>query len=433
VSLSAVIVKLGYLDRRPRRWFACVSAALLACALGCGSSHPDLDVDDGGNGRGAHAGDAATGRGVESDAAASAHADDGGDRSSDPDAAPGAAMSDAGEVKPSPGNSSGPLSIVANPLPGCEDVPPGQLPDELACTGLYSDIASKTLAEELRPFTPAQALWSDGASKQRWIYLPEGTQIDSSQPDAWTFPVGTKLFKEFSWDGHRVETRLFWKATATIWLKAAYHWDAAETKATRFAGGEVDVGGHTYYVPSPKECDQCHKGRTDRALGFEMISLGMAGAEGLTLAQLMKEKLLTDNPAHATFELGDDGTGKGAAALAWLHVNCGVSCHNGNSAAEGFASDLRLRLPSEAIDGGSSAEFDAIRTTVGVAAHTPKWMGKTRIVAGSPDGSLLYQLASTRDLANPKNQMPPIASRAVDPDGIQLIEGWIRSMPAVGP
>ena len=214
-----------------------------------------------------------------------------------------------------------------------------------------------------------------------------------------------------------------------MWLKAAYHWSDDESDAERFAGGEVDVAGHTYYIPSPKECDQCHKGRTDRALGFELILLGLPGADGLTLSELMKQGLLTKNP-KGTLEIGDDGTGKAAPALAWLHVNCGVSCHNNNSAAEGYASTLRLRLPYEGIDGGSSADFDAIKTTVGVVAHTPKWMGMTRIVPGSPDASLLYKLASTRDKAMPSQQMPPIASRVVDADGIKLVNDWIAAMPA---
>jgi hypothetical protein len=312
----------------------------------------------------------------------------------------------------------------------CADVAAGQLPSELSCTGLYTDLAQKQVAPDVRPFTPAHELWSDGAAKQRWIHLPEGTQIDNSIADDWQFPVGTKLFKEFSIGGRRVETRLFWKTAEDRWLKAAYHWNEDETRATRFAGGEVDVDGDSYYIPSPKECDQCHKGRDDRALGFELISLALPGAAGLTLPQLIDEELLTDSPDPTQFEIGDDGTGNAAPALGWMHVNCGVSCHNGNSAAEGYASDLRLRLAAGEIDGRSSAAFDAVTTTVGVAAQTPRWLGNTLITAGSPEDSLLYVLASTRDPANPKDQMPPIASRQMDPEGLMLIEAWIRSLPA---
>jgi hypothetical protein len=402
---------------------ACSCAFVIALALGCDSSDDDDSASgkDGGR-RSPPAG--------ERDASPAAPGRDAGGGSTAPDSG-GGGSEDAGTKPPAASDgSASPTPIVPEPLPGCDPPPVGQLPELLSCTGLYRDIETKELADGLHAFKPGRELWSDGADKQRWIYLPEGTQIDTSADDQWRFPVGTRLFKEFAWQGTRVETRLFFKSTATVWLKAAYHWNADESEATRFPGGEVDVAGHTYYIPSSKECDQCHKGRADRSLGFEQLLLALPEAEGLTLAELVNAELLTANPEATRFELGDDGTGHGAAALGWLHVNCGVSCHNDYSAAEGYSSDLRLRLPSEALVGGSSAEFDAVRTTVGVVAHTPRWMGKTRIVAGSIENSLLYQVASTRDLANPKNQMPPIASRVVDADGLELLEDWILGLAA---
>ena len=41
-------------------------------------------------------------------------------------------------------------------------------------------------------------LWADYATKQRWILLPPGTKIDATDPNEWVFPVGTKVWKEFS-------------------------------------------------------------------------------------------------------------------------------------------------------------------------------------------------------------------------------------------
>ena len=43
-------------------------------------------------------------------------------------------------------------------------------------------------APEMQSFTPRYALWSDGAAKRRWIRLPAGTTIDTSNTDAWDFP-----------------------------------------------------------------------------------------------------------------------------------------------------------------------------------------------------------------------------------------------------
>ncbi len=68
-------------------------------------------------------------------------------------------------------------------------------PTELRCTGLYADWNTKTLAPGVRPYDPGLHLWSDGADKARWIYLPPGTQIDTSNMDQWTFPKGTKILE----------------------------------------------------------------------------------------------------------------------------------------------------------------------------------------------------------------------------------------------
>ena len=47
-------------------------------------------------------------------------------------------------------------------------------------TGLYSDIASGTFAADVRPFEPKYVLWSDGATKRRFIRLPACAQIDTT-------------------------------------------------------------------------------------------------------------------------------------------------------------------------------------------------------------------------------------------------------------
>ena len=65
--------------------------------------------------------------------------------------------------------------------------------------GLYVGGGDCTeLAEGVRPFHPRYPLWSDDADKERFIYLPPGTQIDTTLPDRWEFPMGTRLYKPFS-------------------------------------------------------------------------------------------------------------------------------------------------------------------------------------------------------------------------------------------
>ena len=73
-------------------------------------------------------------------------------------------------------------------------VPP--LPQRLSDTGLFVRGTTTVRAEHIA-FSPQYPLWSDGTGKRRWISLPPGTSIDASRPDAWEFPVGTRLWKEF--------------------------------------------------------------------------------------------------------------------------------------------------------------------------------------------------------------------------------------------
>src|SRR5262245_50772585 len=74
---------------------------------------------------------------------------------------------------------------------------------------LYVDFAARTLNPALLEYEPRFALWSDGASKRRWIELPPDTTIDDTDPDHWVFPVGTRFWKEFRTPtGALLETRL---------------------------------------------------------------------------------------------------------------------------------------------------------------------------------------------------------------------------------
>jgi hypothetical protein len=298
-------------------------------------------------------------------------------------------------------------------------------PQDLACTGLYADLSTKQIATGLREYTPAVPLWSDGADKTRWIYLPPGTTIDATDATEWTFPVGTKLWKEFRVGGHRIETRLFQKLGDGFWVHASYQWSADELSATRADGADFTLAdGNPYHIPTPSECSKCHNGRKDQILGFDAVSLGMANAAGVTLANLAKDGLLVPVPTTTTYQIAD-GTGLAAKALGWLNINCGVTCHNDNTTATAYGTGLRFRLDPAQLDGGPPDQtWEAISTTIGVGATTPTWSGQPRIAPGRPDRSLVVQLIDERGT----QQMPPIDSLVVDTADVQSVKDWISSM-----
>jgi hypothetical protein len=321
---------------------------------------------------------------------------------------------------------------------GSATCPDAGVPDDLACTGLYSDWASKTVAANVLPYTPGLVFWSDGAQKQRWIYLPPGTQIDTTDMDDWVFPIGTKIWKSFTLNNALIETRLIWKQPDMTWDYAVYRWSADGTSATQITGGEKNVNGTTYEIPATSACTQCHGGRADVVLGIDLLGIGVPAAEGVTLASLADAGRFTTPPPATTVVIPDDSTQKAAAALGWLHVNCGVSCHNGEPNAVAFETHLYTKLlaaqlyPHGTADAGlgTVADLDPYTSEVGVPASlTPGGVQYLRIAPGDATHSLTVLTSITRGGDGGIPQMPTLVSHIPDDAGVTELEAWINALP----
>src|SRR5215475_12364342 len=136
-------------------------------------------------------------------------------------------------------------------------------PEHLRDTGLYAPGGRDAPGAGVLPFSPQYPLWSDGAEKRRWVRLPPGTRIDARDPDGWVFPVGTRLWKEFSL-GRRVETRML-ERTRQGWRYATYVWtedgtDAVLASADGIPGVALGSGA-TWTIPGEADCRACHEGQ----------------------------------------------------------------------------------------------------------------------------------------------------------------------------
>lgn len=365
------------------------------------------------------------------------------------------------KVTPGAGNDAGPdgnqqVVIPTNDGGGTDpscgtDLDSEGLFDHLKCTGLYSDFASKTVATTNILYKPAVEFWSDGAEKQRWLYLPPNTKIDTSDMDEWSFPTGTKVWKEFKLQGKLVETRLFMKADDGSWNHTTYRWTSDESDAVRLKAGELVPGvgpdGGTYEIPDEGTCLDCHGGRKDSLLGVDAVSLGLTGATGITLADLVSGNKLTNPPAKTTLTLptatAAEGADKAAPALAWLSQNCGP-CHNENFNADANFTQLFMLLHASDLlggDGGAPSTYDQLNTVklaVCKDSHRGEDGGTSTteikfIRPGQPGDSLISILSGRRSPDPDTDQMPPIISRAVDVAGHQLVDDWINAMSQTCP
>jgi hypothetical protein len=295
-------------------------------------------------------------------------------------------------------------------------VPPQVVPPEegddtpfyLSETGLYQDIAAHELAPDLIAFEPQHALWSDGADKRRWLRLPPGTKIDTSNPDHWIFPIGTMLFKEFALEGKRIETRLIMRLAPERhdYFMGAFVWNDDESDALFVREGEQNARGTDHDVPRVKNCFTCHDGEAGRVLGFSAVQQPNAAAA-----------LLTDPPARP-FEV--PGNAIEQRALGYLHANCG-HCHNLNGTSWPDTDlDLRLTASDTMVE-----DTAAYRSAVGVELTSFQDAEITlRIAAGDPERSGLYHRMSLR---GPMKQMPPLATELVDDTGLSQVRAWIES------
>jgi hypothetical protein len=364
-------------------WHGLLAAALLCAACGEDSTPPTSIPNDAAESPAADASEPG-------DASAPSDAGDGADAAADAATLPDAASWE----------------------PPAVDLPDPESSTEfwLSQTGLYRDIADKMLAPDLRPFEPTYKLWSDGADKQRWLRLPEGSRIDSSDMEHWQFPVGTLFWKEFSHAGKRLETRLIARTGPgrnDYWM-GAFVWLDDESDARFVPDGENDVRETEHDVPTVKNCGTCHNGEAGRILGFSAVQQPEAPSE-----------LLSDPPAAPFRAPGDART---AAALGYLHANC-AHCHNPNGSARPDT-DMHLRL--QTTDREPEDTF-IYRSTVGVPLqYFESEPFSLRVAPGDPDQSgLLFRMTQRGE----KTQMPPLATEQRDDDGIAAVRAWIETLP----
>jgi mono/diheme cytochrome c family protein len=323
---------------------------------------------------------------------------------------------------------------VAAARPGAMAAP-GHLPRWLSETGLYSDVSRLSVDGRNRRFTPQYPLWTDGAEKRRWVRVPAGQTIDAADVDGWSFPVGTKFWKEFAFAGRRVETRMLIRTSAEQWAFASYVWNTDQTDAELApAAGIADIAeiapGKRHSIPSVDDCRACHDSNRTEPLGFTALQLSddrdalAMHAEPphddmLTLRTLIDERLLSPI-APALLETAPRiaaPSARARAALGYLSTNCGA-CHNSLSSL----APLGLQLRQPAYGGGLAVVIEGLQRRTkwdrpGAAPET------TRVVDRDTPAlsALLLRMKSRR----PSSQMPPLGSVIADHQALQMISGWV--------
>ncbi len=300
----------------------------------------------------------------------------------------------------------------------------------LADYGLFD--ASGRPAAGVQPYTLNTPLFSDGAEKARFVWLPPGTRADYRASGALAFPVGTVLVKRFAFPADArapganltpIETRLLIHRPAG-WVALSYVEEAGQAvlkrAGKRVAVAQIGADGKPisidYAVPNQNQCKTCHQsGEAITPIGPTAGNLN----DGKQLMQWQASGRLAELPAAGVPRLArwdDAGEPLEARARAYLAVNCG-HCHN----RAGFASNSGLWLDPDEAD---PAHLGINKRPV--AAGRGSGGFSFSIAPGQPDQSiLLHRMLSSE----PGIMMPQFGRSLIHSEGVALIRQWIAATP----
>ena len=295
-------------------------------------------------------------------------------------------------------------------------------PQKLSAWHLYTETRNGLKPNNrVLPYSLRTPLFSDYASKYRFVWMPEGASAQYRDDTVFDFPIGTILQKSFAFPSGNseklVETRLL-VHTQTGWAALPYIWNESQTEATlQLAPDPVPVkwsdsaGTHdfAYQIPNANECKECHdNNKTLLPIGPKARNLGKEQVARWTAAGYLKgapkefaEVAVWNKPETGSLD---------ERAFAYLDNNC-AHCHQPGGTAGYTGVDFRYGhfQPGYCKHPNSAGNMHDLRFDV---------------VPGDPDQSILvYRLASVA----PKVMMPQIGRATVHEEGVSLLRQWISS------
>lgn len=315
---------------------------------------------------------------------------------------------------------------------------------KLSTYGFFvGDLKNLNPANKVVPYEPASSLFTDYASKKRFIWMPSGT-ISSYDGDAKTlnFPVGTILIKNFYYTTIQpgnttkiIETRLMIRKS-TGWTFAEYLWNTEQTEAFLVTGTDFTSGSSQnitfkkpngtivntdYRIPSESECFACHKlDNQPVPIGTKPQNLNVQYnyPNGLKnqLQKLVDEGYLSSFPSNivSTVNYSDTSKPLDIRLRSYLDINCG-HCHQTNARCD----YRQIRL---------SFNMTNVLDNLGVCipADEPVDSNIERIIkSGDYSKSVMnYRLASEDESV----RMPLLGRTIVHDEGLTLLQQYINSL-----
>lgn len=305
------------------------------------------------------------------------------------------------------------------------------------------DIKEQNPSLNVIPYEPASSLFTDYASKKRFIWMPEGVKANYvADGKILDMPVGTALIKTFYYTTIQpnnttqlIETRLMirhadgWKFYEYLWndeqtdadLVSGFDFTNGSTKTITFKKPNDEIITTNYRIPSDAECFACHKiNEVATPIGLKPQNLNhnftFSNGNKNQLLKLKEQGYLESYPGSivSTVDYHDTAQPLDLRARSYIDANC-AHCHQDE--ARCYYRPIRFPFSQSNVD-----------SNVGICLVADEVISPTlqKIVSpGNFSKSILhYRLSSNEE----SERMPLLGRTIVHDEGVALIEEWISSL-----
>lgn len=355
-------------------------------------------------------------------------------------------------------------SAVAQAPPGVDQraILAERPPELLSAYHFFRDAGARQPNQNVTPYDLNTTLYSDGALKFRYVYMPPDRSAIYNPDTVFDFPVGAVLIKTFAFAPDMrhhwfpgsgidftmtherfLETRLLIRR-ADGWVALAYVWNEAQTEARLSPIGATvpvdfmnEAGEPTHLdwmVPNRNQCKGCHDrngeivpiGPTARNLNRDYAypsgppdnQIDYWAAYGPLMGSAETPNPNGRDAPHMPNAF-DPSAPLDLRARAYLDVNC-AHCHNPQGPAHTSGLDLRWSQHTPIAFGVNKRPVAAGRGSANM---------QFAIAPGDPDHSfLIYRMQSL----DPGVMMPELARQTVDERAVALMREWVSHMNTDG-
>ena len=336
------------------------------------------------------------------------------------------------------------------------------------------------------PYDLSTPLFTDYATKYRFVFVPEGKVATYSEHEVIEFPVGTVLVKTFSMPKNtanrgvnetHIETRLLIHR-ADGWTALPYYWDSATDASYIVTGKAIDIAithdGESlefeYGVPQKNQCTNCHAvvpvldkndpqdkrksifkpiGPKARFLNYDYDygsqvenQLAHWESEGILTSVPTDKAAIDSAPIFKDTTALAELTNEELTVMArgYLDINC-AHCHRQEltipeAKYAGAAGDSGLTVEFNRDFDTEPGHFGVCKTAVagGWPAERDEYGEETGynefprdVIPGHPERSYLVHRMNTND---GRHKMPELGRSSIHKEGVALVSAWIERMVA---